>query len=98
MAKLSKSEEQDTFSGIGISRRISAEGREGTAATVAITTYRGRVWMSIVPPFTWEAIMDPGSVDELIHALELARDEAKRMVPVAGLRSGPTHKAIKAPR
>ncbi|MGH3799926.1 MAG: hypothetical protein ACRDTD_07320 [Pseudonocardiaceae bacterium] len=36
--------------------------------------------MSIQPPFTWEAIMEPGKVDELIHTLVLAREGAKRMV------------------
>ncbi len=32
--------------------------------------------MSIMPPFTWEAIMELGKVDELIHVLGLAREEA----------------------
>jgi hypothetical protein len=40
--------------------------------------------MSIVPPFTWEAIMDPGHVDQLIHALGLAREESNRRVSVGG--------------
>jgi hypothetical protein len=47
------------------------KGREGVAVTVVVTTYHGHVW--IVPPFTWEAIMDPAHVDQLIHVLGLAR-------------------------
>jgi len=38
--------------------------------------------MSIVPPFTWEAIMELGKVDELIHLLGLAREEASRSATV----------------
>jgi hypothetical protein len=76
----------------GIPRRVSAKGREGTAATVAITTYRGQVWMSIMPPFTWEAIMEPKAVNELIHALTLARDEATQ--PIIAMRLEPSRKAI----
>lgn len=33
-----------------------------------------------MPPFTWEAIMEPGKVDELIRTLTVARDNAQRMV------------------
>lgn len=32
-----------------------------------------------MPPFTWEAIMEPARVDKLIHVLELAREDAKKM-------------------
>ena len=38
--------------------------------------------MSIMPPFTWEAIMPLREVDELIHVLGLARDEARRSMTV----------------
>ncbi len=63
---------------MGMPRRVVVKGREGVVATVVMTTYRGEVWMSIVPPFTWEAIMESDKVDELIHALGLAREEAVR--------------------
>lgn len=63
---------------MSVPRKVVVEGREGVVATVVVTIYRGKVWMSIMPPFTWEAIMDPGNVDELIHVLGLARDEAMR--------------------
>lgn len=72
------------YPGYGLPRRISVKGREGVAATVVVTTHRGYVWMSIVPPFTWEAIMHPGQVDQLIHALGLAREESDRRVSVGG--------------
>ncbi|MGH3976641.1 MAG: hypothetical protein ACRDS9_25475, partial [Pseudonocardiaceae bacterium] len=59
-------------------RRVSVKARQGKDATVVVTVTQGTVWMSIVPPFTWEAIMEPGKVDAVIRTLELARDEAKR--------------------
>lgn len=43
--------------------------------------------MSIVPPFTWEAIIEPGKIDELIHVLGLARQEAVQSVTVAVTRA-----------
>lgn len=52
--------------------------------------------MSIVPPFTWEAIMEPTTVGELIHVLGLARDEAKAVGNE--IRPVPARKAIGAPR
>lgn len=63
-------------------RRVVVKGRQGVVATVVVTIYRGEVWLSIVPPFTWEAIMEPGKVDELIHVLGLAREEARQSVAV----------------
>lgn len=51
---------------------------QGVDARVIVTVVHGMVWLSISPPFTWEAIMTPGKVDEVIHVLELARDEATK--------------------
>ena len=51
---------------------------------MVVKTHRGSVWVSIVPPFTWEAIMDPAKVDELIQMLGLAREDAKRMAAARG--------------
>ncbi|MGH3512657.1 MAG: hypothetical protein ACRDQV_09140 [Pseudonocardiaceae bacterium] len=56
-----------------ISRLIPAQ------STVVVTVVRDKVWLSISPPFTWEAIMDPAKVDELMHVLELATDEARQV-------------------
>jgi hypothetical protein len=53
---------------------------EGVDATVVVMMVRDKIWLSISPSFTWEAIMEPGKVDGVISMLELelARDEAKR--------------------
>jgi hypothetical protein len=71
---------------MSVPRRVVVKGREGVVATVTVTIYRGEIWLSIVPPFTWEAIMEPGKVDELIHVLGLAREEARRSVVVGATR------------
>lgn len=64
-------------SSMGGPRRVRVQGRTGVEATVVVTTVRDTVWLSISPPLTWEAIMNPEKVDEVISTLELARDEAK---------------------
>jgi len=46
---------------------------------VVVTARRGKVWMLIQPPFTWEAISEPGMVDERIRTLALAAEDAKKM-------------------
>jgi hypothetical protein len=63
---------------MGMPRRMLVKGMQGVDVAVIVTVVRGTVWLSISPPFTWEAIMQPGEVDELIHVLELARDEAMK--------------------
>ncbi len=68
---------------MSIPRRVVVKGREGVVATVVVTVYRGNVWMSIVPPFTWDAIMEPGQVDELIRVLGVAREQVRRSVAIA---------------
>ena len=55
------------------------QGREGVAATIVVFARQGTVLVSISPPFTWEAIMDPEQVDELIRTLGLAQDDATKM-------------------
>jgi hypothetical protein len=67
-------------------RRVSVKACQGENATVVVTVQQGQVWMSIVPPFTWEAIMEPGKVDELIRTLTSARDEAAKMAVARGAR------------
>lgn len=57
-------------------REVAARASGGIRATVVVTVQQGAVLMSIVPPFTWEAIMAPETVDELIGALTQARNEA----------------------
>jgi hypothetical protein len=68
----------------GMSRRVSVKACQGEDATVVVTVVQGNVWMSIVPLFTLEAIMEPGKVGELMGVLEMPREEAKRMVRVNG--------------
>lgn len=62
-----------------VHRRVSVEGSGGVAATVLVIAQQGQVRVSIVPPFTWDVIMKSGKVDEVIHALTSARDDAKKM-------------------
>jgi hypothetical protein len=73
------SDGQATYPDPVVHRRLAVKGSGGVAATVIVRTQRGQVWVSIVPLFTWEAIMDPVKVDELIHMLGLAREDAKKM-------------------
>jgi hypothetical protein len=63
---------------IGAPRRVRVKGMQGVDVTVVVAVAQGTVSLSVSPPFTWEAIMEPGKVDELMHVLELARDEAKQ--------------------
>jgi hypothetical protein len=70
---------------MGAPRRVRVKGMQGVNATVIVTVVKDTVWLSISPPFTWEAIMEPGKVDEVISILKLARDEAKK---VAATRNG----------
>jgi hypothetical protein len=71
---------QVAYPGSDVHRKVSVKGSGGVSATVVVIARRGRVWVSIVPPFTWEAIMEPGKVDELMRTLGLAREDAQRMV------------------
>lgn len=64
---------------MGVPRRVRVKGMGGVDATVVVTVVRDKVWLSISPPFTWEAIMEPGKVDEIMSILELARDEAEKV-------------------
>lgn len=79
---------QPLFPWMGMPRRVLVKGMQGVDATVAVTVVQNTVWLSISPPFTWEAIMEPSKVNEVIHALELARDEATKMA-AANNRSTP---------
>jgi hypothetical protein len=63
---------------MGRPRRVRVKGMEGVDVSVVVTVVHDTVWLSISPPLTWEAIMEPGKVDKVISLLELARDEAKQ--------------------
>jgi hypothetical protein len=62
-----------------VHRKVSVKGSGGVAATIVVTVQQGQVWMSIQPPFTWGAIMEPRNVDELIRTLALAAEGAKKI-------------------
>jgi hypothetical protein len=59
-------------------RRVRVKAMRGEDATIVVRVVQGMVWLSISPHFTWEAIMTPGTVDEVMRVLEKARDEANR--------------------
>lgn len=61
----------------GTLRKVSVTGTEGVVVNMVVKTYRGKVWLCW-SPLTWEAIMDSAKVDELVHALRLAQQEAKK--------------------
>ncbi|MGH4021448.1 MAG: hypothetical protein ACRDT0_19900 [Pseudonocardiaceae bacterium] len=63
-----------------VQRKVSVKGSGGVSATIVVIAQRGKVWLSIQPPFTWEAIMEPAKVVELIRTLGLAAEDAKQMV------------------
>ncbi|MGH4001632.1 MAG: hypothetical protein ACRDTJ_29690 [Pseudonocardiaceae bacterium] len=84
---------QTTWPITGMPRRVHVKSMQGVDATVVVTVVRDTVWLSISPPFTWEAIMQPDKVDKVISMLELARDEAKK---VATTRNGSTFRGDKA--
>lgn len=71
--------------------KLSVKGSGGASATVIVTARQGEVWMSIVPPLTWEAIMETKKVDELIGMLTEAAEGAKRM---ADSGSAPAHTGL----
>jgi hypothetical protein len=47
--------------------------RPGEDATIIIRVIQSRVWLSILPPCTWEAIMTVEMVEEVIRILAEAR-------------------------
>lgn len=79
---------------MGIPRRVRVTGRQGVDATVVVTAVRDRVWLSISPPLTWETIMEPRKVDEVISVLRLARDEATKAVTACTRRALPGGTAV----
>jgi hypothetical protein len=68
------------YIGSEIHRRLAVTGSGGVDATVRVVVRKGTVWLSVEPPFTWEAIMTAAKVDELVRTLEIARDEARSML------------------
>lgn len=74
-----------------VPRKVAAQASGGIRATIVVTVQQGTVAISIVPPFTWEAIMTPETVDDLIGALTQARTDAvaagrRKQAPPTGSR------------
>lgn len=82
---------QHTQASSDVHRRVSVAGSGGVSATVVVVARRGQVWVSIMPPFTWEAILEPIKVDELIRTLELAQEDAKKMTRASEKRASVTN-------
>ncbi len=59
--------------------RVKARGNETVAVVVKV--YRQTVWLSIVPIFNGEAILEPQSVDSLVDTLVEAVQEARSYQP-----------------
>jgi hypothetical protein len=62
-------------------RTVAVKGSGGVSATVVVTVRRRHVWVSIQPPFTWEAILVPEKVDELMRILAQAQEAAREQSP-----------------
>ncbi len=73
-----------TRTSTGMPRRVRVTDVQGVEVTVVVRVVQDTVWMSISPPFTWEAIMEPGKVDEVVSVLEIVRDEARTATAPGG--------------
>jgi hypothetical protein len=68
---------QSTYPCGRLPHRIRVTGVQGVDAAVVVTVAQDAVWMSIMPPFIWHIVMEPGKVDELIRTLQAARREVE---------------------
>ncbi len=58
-------------------RTMTARARCGETVTVVVDVYRQSVWLSVVPMFNGEAILDPAHIDNLVNTLIQAAQEAR---------------------
>jgi len=58
-------------------KKLAVRGRQGMKVTVIVSVYRGTVWVSIDPPFSFDAILEPEHVASLIDLLTQAVKEAQ---------------------
>ncbi|MGH3796478.1 MAG: hypothetical protein ACRDSP_16495 [Pseudonocardiaceae bacterium] len=61
----------------GTRRALTVKSRHGMNVIIVTMVYRGMVLITIDPPFTTDAILDPAHVDNLIATLTLANEEAR---------------------
>ncbi len=59
--------------------RVKARGDE--TVTVIVKVYRKTVWLSIIPIFNGEAILEPLNVDSLVNTFTEAAEEARSYQP-----------------
>lgn len=79
MTEFSAEDGRAVYVGSEIHRRISVRSSSGEPAAIAAIVRQGKVWVSMVPHFVGEAILDPENVDAVIRTLAQARDDARWM-------------------
>lgn len=62
-------------------RKMTVGARCNETVTVIVEVYRQAVWVSVVPSFIGEAILDHAHVDSLIVTLTQAAREAREYQP-----------------
>ena len=60
---------------------ITVKARCGETSTVVVAVYRQSVWLSIVPFFNSEAILEPEHVDGMVDKLTEAANKAREYKP-----------------
>jgi len=60
---------------------MTVKARCGETATIVVDVYRQSVWLSVVPRFHSEAILDPAHVDRLVDTLVRAVKKAREYQP-----------------
>lgn len=50
-------------------RTMTAKARCNETVTVVVEVYRRSAWLSVVPSFNGEAILEPAHVDSLVNTL-----------------------------
>ncbi len=57
---------------------MTVKARCGETSTVVVEVYRRSVWLTVVPVFNGEAILEPANVDSLVDKLIQAAKEARK--------------------
>jgi len=60
---------------------MTVKARRGETSTIVVAVYRQSVWLSVVPFFNSEAILEPAHVDSLVDKLIQAAEEAREYKP-----------------
>lgn len=62
-------------------RTMTTKARCSETVIVVVEVYRRSVWVSVVPSFNGEAILEPANVDSLVDTLIQAAQEARKYRP-----------------